>query len=55
MRSDHRIQHRGEAVTERVVFADRGHSMPADHGRRAVADTALRFLGEHAPAAPGLP
>ncbi|MGK8508834.1 hypothetical protein ACRS5S_12510 [Nocardia asiatica] len=53
VRSAYRIQRRNKAVTELVVFADRGHSMPADHGWRAVADTALRFLGEHAPAVPG--
>ncbi|MGK8525245.1 alpha/beta hydrolase [Nocardia asteroides] len=52
VRSAYRIQRRNSAVTELVAFADRGHSMPADHGWRAVADTALRFLGEHLPTAP---
>ncbi|WP_280491105.1 alpha/beta hydrolase [Nocardia asiatica] len=52
VRAAYRIQRRNKAVTELVVFADRGHSMPADHGWRAVADSALRFLGEHAPAVP---
>ncbi|MGK8552952.1 alpha/beta hydrolase [Nocardia gipuzkoensis] len=53
VRSAYRIQRRNPAVTELVVFADRGHSMPADHGWRAVADTTVEFLAEHLPPVPG--
>ncbi|WP_433662987.1 alpha/beta hydrolase [Nocardia sp. CA-128927] len=44
VRSEYKIQRKNPGVTELVVFADRGHSMPADHGWREIADTALAFL-----------
>lgn len=47
VRSAYRIQRRNPAVTELVVLADRGHSMPADHGWREIADTAVEFLARN--------
>ncbi|MFC9435072.1 alpha/beta hydrolase [Nocardia sp. NPDC057030] len=44
VRFEYNIQRKNSGVTELVVFPDRGHSMPADHGWREIADTALDFL-----------
>jgi pimeloyl-ACP methyl ester carboxylesterase len=44
VRAAYKIQRRNAGVTELKVFPDRAHSMPADHGWREVAGTALEFL-----------
>jgi pimeloyl-ACP methyl ester carboxylesterase len=48
--ASYKKQHRNASVTEITELADRGHSLTIDHGWREVAQTALAFLQEHAPA-----
>jgi non-heme chloroperoxidase len=43
-RAAYKLQRRNPAVTEFVLFPDRGHSITIDHGWREVAQTALDFL-----------
>ncbi|HEY5834055.1 alpha/beta hydrolase [Streptomyces sp.] len=47
VRAAYKIQRRNPGVTEFRIFEDRSHSMPADHGWREVADTALDFLARN--------
>jgi non-heme chloroperoxidase len=43
-------QSRNVGVTEVVSMPNRGHSLTIDHGWKEVAETALAFVEEHAPA-----
>ncbi|WP_084106142.1 S9 family peptidase [Demequina sp. NBRC 110056] len=45
-----RMQSRNAATTEFVEIAGRGHSLTIDSGWREVADAALAFAAQHAPA-----
>lgn len=51
VRAAHTIQRRNPGVTEFASFADRGHSLPVDHGWREIADAALEFLARNGLAA----
>jgi pimeloyl-ACP methyl ester carboxylesterase len=44
VRAAYKKQRKSPGVTEFKTFPGRGHSLPADHGWRDVADTALDFL-----------
>jgi non-heme chloroperoxidase len=43
-------QKRNPGITEIVSFPDRGHSLCIDHGWKEIAEAALAFIEEHAPA-----
>jgi non-heme chloroperoxidase len=42
--SAYKIQRHSPGLTQLVIYDRRGHSLPADHGRREIADTAIDFL-----------
>jgi len=42
--SSYKIQRRNTGVTEFRIFDRRGHSLPADHGWREIADATMNFL-----------
>src|SRR4029077_18709828 len=42
--STRKLYHRSPAITDFIEFADRGHSLTIDHGRRGVAQAALGLL-----------
>lgn len=48
VRAAYKLQSKkNSGITEFQVFPDRGHSYPADHGWRELADAALAFLDKH--------
>ena len=51
-RSTHKLYRNSAAVTDFQEFPDRGHSLALDGGWREVANAALGWLREKAPAAP---
>jgi non-heme chloroperoxidase len=50
MDSSYKLQSRNEGVTRLVRVPNRGHSLTIDSGWREVADIALEFVQEFAPA-----
>ncbi|MEA5454004.1 alpha/beta hydrolase [Sinomonas sp. JGH33] len=50
--SSYKLQSKNSGVTRVVRLPDRGHSLVIDSGWREVADTALEFIQEFAPAEP---
>lgn len=44
VQANRKLYRKSPAVTDLVTFADRGHSIPIDHGWREVAQTALDWL-----------
>jgi non-heme chloroperoxidase len=45
--SAYKIQRRNAGVTQLTIFDRRGHSLPADHGWREIADAVLDFLAHN--------